>query len=1330
MKKVYYNKSKRKILNTILLIFMLYLVLFPPTTIQAKPTTGDVGGYQVIYDINQNELLTVDIDAQKGIIYMTGTHHYSGSEYAYLTVGYTMGIKPEIASLGNKRIGKYVEVEREEAEKDVINGDKITSFYKITMGETFILNMFEVWKSSKGIKGEVNSKAWWDFRDELKKGMDVYLSNIFAVIRRGAGNKVIYQSGTYSNLGGAKGTLFYTLAKIRNALPSLGYGFTWSDTTMNYLESYYDIKLNIKVNMYQIDVEFIDTSGKVLMSADEVKKGDFFSIHNKGYLLADGGVKTYLKTDSVKEITVDKAKYKLSKEYNANFISESDKKAKKIQGTSLNDTTLLYQYTGKVPYADCKIQIIFESDTEETPIDIIAVDEDDTIIKNLYEEKEFIYTEPNEKLEIGEVPEYIYDDDGKKYQRIWEKASNLTPTWTLNHYEKDKKEEKIAVKGIRNLMYVNITSKQFDPKRPITIKVYYKQEEEPTPSLPPINPNETTQSRKEEDIVIDYSIPTVSAVIKADTRGNEQFDVKEGIPTTESLYANVLTSEYLLKTTLTTVTGVKKLPITVKRTYYFTWTELVNSIIDDKGTIEQIPIARTETSTITKTVYVYRNYSYTYIKDLAYYKIADSILKNEAFLNGEVTLIPKQYSIPKLLYTSFGKEDNSHIILPTETNQILDLGTYNIYGGVTSSRPSITETETMLTSAANAKVGQIKVKNDTIQFDGITVLDGTVAEQETSSPNISALKEPKEIKKDVLYSNHLKIPVKCPNNNYLSSGTISYTPVISFNHLKLPEQYSIKEINSVLVHTPIYCSAMIEQDNSQYVQLLEPELDCIPLVLDENQTTSDFYLSINNKGYHSEKKGYQTKDYKKYLAVNESGEKLNQVKFPFDIFIDKENDENILNDVRLPANTWYTLDTLKQRMYLPLYINEGTYTIEFRSIANNAEDQLQAVQMNKNEEKEYYVAIDTKKVQVSGRLYGLTIYDVSDYPLWQEIFRNTSMQLKCNNIQGNKFFPNGVRNNTKYDKTYIYNYTVGNKDRYGNTIRNDKYTIPLINGSHPKYLNQGMYKSGYTMRFSLETIGSVMAQKSAFVNIEPEFFWVDEQGKDRKKADVFYKETIDNKKQLIKIGSQTDNNRQKLQIVGASNLGIPEQELIASADYYKIDTIQWKNQNAENYSYGSIHAKLPFRTCSNLIYENQLQSSNIQIKDIPITKEELRNRKQSYYFNYSLPAELYITTYGYPVAEYAKENGLNYKEKFWMKDGYLIVNFKITAINEEGKEYLSYINTKNNQEYSHCSMWQMEGALSQKQNDNGITFSFQAGDTIILPVKLGAADDYQTGGIY
>ena len=64
---------------------------------------------------------------------------------------------------------------------------------------------------------------------------------------------------------------------------------------------------------------------------------------------------------------------------------------------------------------------------------------------------------------------------------------------------------------------------------------------------------------------------------------------------------------------------------------------------------------------------------------------------------------------------------------------------------------------------------------------------------------------------------------------------------------------------------------------------------------------------------------------------------------------------------------------------------------------------------------------------------------------------------------------------------------------------------------------------------------------------------------------------------------------------------------------------------------------------------------------------------QKWYGEYYLPSDIHAVPKNYPVIEYARQNyGIDYKENFWLRNGYIIVNFKIETI-KNGSKHLSYI---------------------------------------------------------
>lgn len=158
--------------------------------------------------------------------------------------------------------------------------------------------------------------------------------------------------------------------------------------------------------------------------------------------------------------------------------------------------------------------------------------------------------------------------------------------------------------------------------------------------------------------------------------------------------------------------------------------------------------------------------------------------------------------------------------------------------------------------------------------------------------------------------------------------------------------------------------------------------------------------------------------------------------------------------------------------------------------ANLGDSSVAAVsEVMANTQKENYAAIDAVTVEVSGRIFGLSMYDHSDYPTWGEgVFR------KEDSLE-----PTGLK------------YTLGINDPDGIPYagsKKEKYILPLIEGSHPFFVTKGVLKTGYTQRFTLTTIGN-MFYSGDYIVITPSFYYLSYDGKTREKVDLYYNETID-----------------------------------------------------------------------------------------------------------------------------------------------------------------------------------------------------------------------------
>lgn len=82
----------------------------------------------------------------------------------------------------------------------------------------------------------------------------------------------------------------------------------------------------------------------------------------------------------------------------------------------------------------------------------------------------------------------------------------------------------------------------------------------------------------------------------------------------------------------------------------------------------------------------------------------------------------------------------------------------------------------------------------------------------------------------------------------------------------------------------------------------------------------------------------------------------------------------------------------------------------------------------------------------------------------------------------------------------------------------------------------------------------------------------------------------------------------------------------------------------------------------------------------------------------------------------------------WLKEGYLIVNFNIWAVNE-GEKRLNYINIEN-EPLGFCNMWKTEGFSYTKKDIEGNLFYLQDGDVIFYDTDRSLLGDYKIMGTH
>lgn len=217
-----------------------------------------------------------------------------------------------------------------------------------------------------------------------------------------------------------------------------------------------------------------------------------------------------------------------------------------------------------------------------------------------------------------------------------------------------------------------------------------------------------------------------------------------------------------------------------------------------------------------------------------------------------------------------------------------------------------------------------------------------------------------------------------------------------------------------------------------------------------------------------------------------------------DFYLELENyDESVMvmfscdmyssDGIRIRGGTW---NEPYPSYYVPADVPEGSYVIRAASFDDDGE----------------IVFEDQKLIEVSGKLYGLELFDISSEAYdWKDVFRYEGVNKYINrNLFNPGIFEEG------FNKEKIYSYGTGTKNELGlskkdgkNRYMLDKYILPVVDGTGARTENTGMLKSGYTWSFTLKTSGSRMLDAASKIVIRPEFTHISKNGK-RKAADIWY----------------------------------------------------------------------------------------------------------------------------------------------------------------------------------------------------------------------------------
>lgn len=776
-----------------------------------------------------------------------------------------------------------------------------------------------------------------------------------------------------------------------------------------------------------------------------------------------------------------------------------------------------------------------------------------------------------------------------------------------------------------------------------------------------------------------YMDPSATGVIKADARGNEPFDVLKGIPTSESLYGNVFSKEYLVQNTFVEMSGICTYTVVVEENWTLTWKDPREVPTADGGTRTVYDVPRSKPDVRRPTYQVVRPYSYWAIDELSVYNIQKATLMQYAFSGEQINILPSGYEPPEFQAETTGyfypANNPSPVIAPSRSKD----------GG--TSEPTMDEDN--LQSVAEAAIPDVQVENDSLIFKGQTIMNKQrVAKSGPQPVNIPA---PGEIGKDVLYSPYNYIPSnKVNKKDEVSTGTIEFIMAAgSINTEEEELEYEINGINTVTVHTPVVNYSAVS-DDQPHNQKTKPNMSRSALILDR-----PFIVRIPTSGQHldvTQYPGYGNRDYAKYFRAK-------QVRFPFDVYTENKNQ-------LIPKDTWINVpvDQLDTTFELPVWVDEGDYQVYFRNIAENAPVDY-TYEQDANLNLANHAAVDQVSVEVIGRLYDFHITDIADYN-WERVFRT---------YIGSK------------DSTGM-SYWVGQNGIDGAPRgNNEPYTLPIRAGSNPLTgMKNVAVKTGYHFKFDFKTMGNMFGTKDG-IRITTTFTYVSKDGGSPIPVDLYYKT---NDQPFIKVGSPEDKVERYV-ILNERLRSVPQGD-IKNAGYWRYDQYLTADQQAgtdrdlymRNYVLKYTKKATPVGGYAQLLLPEQLKTL-IGPKEIPsnatVTPERANASIQQWYGEYSIPADSYVVAQGTDLAEYGRlHGGLTDKSPLFLKEGYIVVNFDIESIQNGNLQnpHLQYINAPL------MNQWRLEGYRPNILDSFMNVFNLRDGDIVFYNADQSSRDDF------
>lgn len=222
-------------------------------------------------------------------------------------------------------------------------------------------------------------------------------------------------------------------------------------------------------------------------------------------------------------------------------------------------------------------------------------------------------------------------------------------------------------------------------------------------------------------------------------------------------------------------------------------------------------------------------------------------------------------------------------------------------------------------------------------------------------------------------------------------------------------------------------------------------------------------------------------------------------------------------------------------------------------------------------------------------------------------------------------------------------------------------------------------------------------------------------------VDIYYNEYFNGKENiLVKIGSDKDKaNRQVIENTDIYR-NMPEQAIKRTSELLGISDRKFRGRKVDIGTYGEIRLSKDVRLFIGDTVSHPFASGSAEEKRV-------WKSVQRWYGEYRLPNMLYVAPAGMDIANHPESaDGIDGRESFWLKDGYIIVNFRIETYQQADDgtitgPVLGYW-------HGNYDRWDAEGFEYVQTDHYGKVFRLDSGDVVFYYADKRSSDDYRIGG--